>query len=90
LQGFPKDVFQAVKTFSADRGNENMRHLPRQMREDFAFYLNEVPGAFMFLSSSNHEKGTDVSHHNSKFNVDEDVFWEGPAVFAQIAADFLG
>lgn len=63
---------------------------PNMGGEDFAFYLGEVPGAFMFLSSSNHEKGTDVSHHNSRFNVDEDVFWEGTAVFAQIAMDFLG
>ncbi len=62
---------------------------PNMAGEDFAGYLAVVPGAFMFLSSSNHAKGTDVAHHNSKFNVDEDVLWEGPAVFAQIALDFL-
>ena len=62
---------------------------PNMGGEDFAFYLGEAPGAYMFLSSSNHEKGTDVAHHNAKFNIDEDVLWEGPAVFAQIAMDYL-
>lgn len=63
---------------------------PNMGGEDFAYYLEKVPGAFMFLSSSDKEKGTDVPHHNPKFNVDEDVFWEGAAVFVSIVEDFLG
>ena len=62
---------------------------PNMGGEDFACYLNEVPGAFMFLSSADHELGTDIAHHNSKFNVDEKVFWEGSAVFVNIAEKFL-
>jgi len=62
---------------------------PNMGGEDFAYYLNEVPGAFMFLSSSNPAKGTDVAHHNPKFNVDEDVFWKGSACFVNIAERFL-
>ena len=57
--------------------------------EDFAYYLEKVPGAFMFLSSSNPEKHTDVAHHNPKFNVDEDVLWIGSAVFMAITEKFL-
>lgn len=62
---------------------------PNMGGEDFAFYLGKVPGAFMFLSSSNPEKGTDVAHHNCKFNVDEDVLWQGSAAFVAIAEKFL-
>ena len=62
---------------------------PNMGGEDFAYYLAEVPGAFMFLSSSNPAKGTDVAHHNPKFNVDEDVFWMGAATFVNIAEKFL-
>lgn len=62
---------------------------PNMGGEDFAYYLNEVPGAFMFLSSSNPAKGTDVAHHNPRFNVDEDVFWIGSATFVNIAEKFL-
>ena len=57
--------------------------------EDFANYLNIVPGAFLYLSCSNTEKGTDYPHHSSRFNVDEDVLWEGVAGFNSIAKQIL-
>lgn len=63
---------------------------PNMGGEDFAYYVKEIPGAFMFLSSSNPEKHTDVPHHNPHFNVDEDVFWIGSAVFVKITEKFLG
>lgn len=63
---------------------------PNMGGEDFAFYLNECPGAFMFLASSNREKHTDYPHHNPHFNVDEDVLWKGSAVFVSIVEDYLG
>lgn len=62
---------------------------PNMGGEDFAYYLEKVPGAFMFLSSSNPEKHTDLPHHCPQFNVDEDVLWEGSAVFVAIAEKFL-
>lgn len=62
---------------------------PNTGGEDFACYLETVPGAFMFLSSANPEKKTNVSHHSPVFNIDEDVLWEGTAVFARIAEKFL-
>ena len=62
---------------------------PNMGGEDFAYYLSEKPGAFMFLSSADHDKHTDVPHHNPHFNIDEDVLWEGSAVFVRIAERFL-
>ncbi len=78
----------AAKVLGKDRVITRVDN-PNMGGEDFAFYLEKAPGAFMFLSSSNHEKGTDIAHHNARFNIDEDVLWEGPAVFAQIAMDYL-
>ena len=63
---------------------------PNMGGEDFAYYLNRVPGAFMFLSSANPEKHTDIPHHNPRFNVDEDVFWIGSALFVRIVEKYLG
>lgn len=63
---------------------------PNMGGEDFAYYLEKAPGAFMFLSSANHEKRTDVPHHNPKFDVDESVLHMGSAVFVSIVEDFLG
>ena len=62
---------------------------PNMGGEDFAYFLNQVPGAFMFLSSSNPAKHTDIPHHNPRFNVDEDVLWIGSAMFVKIAERFL-
>lgn len=63
---------------------------PNMGSEDFSYYVEKIPGAFMFLSSANPEKGTDVPHHNAKFNIDEDVLWTGSAMFVKIAEKFLG
>lgn len=63
---------------------------PNMGSEDFSYYVEKIPGAFMFLSSANPEKGTDVPHHNAKFNIDEDVLWRGSAMFVKIAEKFLG
>ena len=62
---------------------------PNMGGEDFAFYLAEAPGAFMFLSSANPEKKSDYPHHNPVFNIDEDVLWKGSAIFVKIASEFL-
>lgn len=79
----------AVKVLGGD-GVVTSISAPNMGGEDFAFYLRERPGAFMFLSSSNHEKHTDGPHHNPHFDVDEDVFWKGSAVFVSIVEDYLG
>lgn len=63
---------------------------PNMGGEDFAYYLKQVPGSFFFLSSSNHEKKTDMPHHNPLFNIDEDVLYKGSAVFVSIVEEFLG
>lgn len=57
--------------------------------EDFAYYLIERPGAFMFLSSANPQKHTDGPHHNPKFNIDEDVLYMGSAAFVSIVEEYF-
>jgi len=88
---------EAMAAFAAEcakavLGEEDVithRDFPNMGGEDFAYYLEKIPGAFMFLSSSNPEKCTDIAHHNPKFNIDEDVLWEGTAVFVKIASEML-
>ena len=63
--------------------------IPNLGGEDFAHYLQKIPGAFFFLSSSNPKKGTDIPHHNPRFNIDEDVMWKGSVAFVKIANRFL-
>jgi len=42
--------------------------------EDFSYYQTKIPGVFFFLGSGNREKGVDLPHNSSKFNVDEGSF----------------
>lgn len=78
----------ATEVLGADQVITQVPH-PNMGGEDFAFYLEKVPGAFMFLSSADAALHTDIPHHNARFNVDESVLWEGAAVFAAIAQRFL-
>lgn len=57
--------------------------------EDFSFYLQEVPGAFISLGIKNEGKGIVYPHHHPKFNVDEDVLWLGTALHALLAYNYL-
>jgi len=53
--------------------------------EDFAYFLEQVPGAFLYHAGSNPEKGQTYPHHNSRFDIDEDSLWKGSALFAAFA-----
>ena len=57
--------------------------------EDFALFMDKVPGFFAFLGNRNVEKGLTATNHNEKFTADEDVLFRGAALAAQFAADFL-
>ena len=57
--------------------------------EDMAFYLQEVPGSFMFLSNLfQREDGKVYVNHNSKFDLDESLFYKGVATFVATAFEF--
>lgn len=57
--------------------------------EDFAFFMEKVPGFFGFIGCANKEIGACYSNHNDKFKVDETVLHRGSALYAQFAVDFL-
>lgn len=57
--------------------------------EDFAFYLYEAPGTYMFLSNPAEIEGAFHGHHHAKFDIDESLFYMGTASFVQAALDYL-
>ena len=54
-----------------------------------AYFINEVPGTFFFLSSHQPVDGILYPHHNSKFAVNEDIFKRGVALLLQATNDWL-
>lgn len=71
-------------------GKEILTTMPKLTgSEDFAFFMEKVPGFFGFLGCANKEIGACYSNHNDKFKVDETVLHRGSALYAQFAVDFL-
>lgn len=57
--------------------------------EDFALFLEKVPGAIAFIGARNEEKGAAYPHHHERFNIDEDSLEIGTALYVQYGVDFL-
>lgn len=72
-------------------GENSLHDLPAMMgSEDFAFYMEKVPGVFCFLGGRNAALGYTAVNHNDCFTVDEAVLKRGAALYARFARDFLG
>jgi metal-dependent amidase/aminoacylase/carboxypeptidase family protein len=72
-------------------GPENVVELsaPSMGGEDMSYYLQEVPGCFFALGSSDPRAGVVYPNHHPRFDIDENVLHVGAAVFAQAAVDFF-
>ena len=57
--------------------------------EDFACYLQRVPGLFMFLGGGNPERGITAMNHSDRFDMDEAVLPTGIKALLTLATDFL-
>lgn len=76
-----------VSEASSIIGAENCIDLidPVMGGEDFGRYLEKVPGAFFRLGTCNKEKGSCISQHNSRFNVDDNALLVGMKVLGSLA-----
>lgn len=71
-------------------GEENVVEVqPSMGAEDFAFYLEKVPGAFFRLGIRNESKGVIHPYHSSLFDIDEEVLPLGVEMFVRIIDQFL-
>ncbi|MDO9517197.1 MAG: M20 family metallopeptidase [Methanosarcinaceae archaeon] len=57
--------------------------------EDFAFYLQKVPGVYLTLGTKNPDKDIVEGNHSSRFDIDEDILITGTEILKSIALDFL-
>ena len=62
---------------------------PIMVGEDMSYLLNEVPGIYFFLGSPKKVDGKYYSHHNSKFDIDENVLWIDTALFVKTVVSWL-
>ena len=72
-------------------GKENVEFInPSMGGEDFAYYLQKIPGSFFRLGCRNEQKGIVHPFHSSRFNIDEDVLPFGVEMFVRIIDQYLG
>jgi len=55
--------------------------------EDFAYYLQKVPGAFLFLGAGDDRE---FPHHHPAFDIDEKALPLGTLLITSLALEFLG
>ena len=67
-------------------GEENVVEVPIAMgSEDFSYFGEKVPAAYVFLGIADETKGTHNQHHTPRFNVNDDVLADGAALLAAFA-----
>jgi amidohydrolase len=72
-------------------GKENVEVLkPSMGGEDFAYYLEKVPGSFFRLGCRNEERGLIHPYHSSLFDIDEVILPFGVEMFVRIIDQYLG
>ncbi len=74
----------AGRLFGEDRVFETP---PLAASEDFAYYLEKVPGAFILLGAGNEERGITAPHHSPQFDVDESALPRGTELLAALALE---
>ncbi|HYG76680.1 MAG TPA: amidohydrolase [Planctomycetota bacterium] len=63
---------------------------PTMGGEDFAFYLEKIPGCFGFLGAGDGSAETSQCFHHPRYNIDEKALAWGSALFVQMIWDRAG
>ncbi|RHB50019.1 M20 family metallopeptidase [Exiguobacterium sp. AM39-5BH] len=78
IRGYPAVINHAVETEHVRRsaarvvGTDGVIEMaPLMVGEDFAYYMQHVPGSFFFTGAGNPEVGAVFPHHHPRFDVDE-------------------
>jgi amidohydrolase len=66
-----------------------IRAKPIMGAEDMSFFLNSVPGCYIFLGSANADRGLTHPHHSPLFDFDEDCLPLGVELLSQLALCYL-
>ena len=80
LKNDPEKTENLIKIAKSVFKNIEIMESPIMGGEDFAYYLQEVPGTFVFLGGANKKKGITSKLHTANFNIDENALPLGTAL----------
>lgn len=81
VQRVQEKVTKHIKEISWDNA------VPVMAGEDFAYYLEKVPGCFIFVGAGNAQIEATFPHHHPKFNIDESALMYAVKVFLSLVID---
>lgn len=94
--GYPpvvNDEQEAGRFFSVAEsifGSDNLVHAEAiTVAEDFSYYLQQVPGCFMFVGAGNPDCGASYSHHHPKFDFDERAMLHSAQLLIGMAENYV-
>ncbi|MCX7728707.1 MAG: amidohydrolase, partial [Bacteroidia bacterium] len=71
-------------------GKKNIVELPiRMTADDFAYYLQKVPGTYYRLGTGNKKKGIIHNVHTPYFDIDEKALYYGTASVSWLIINYL-
>jgi len=88
----PALVRGAMDTIRSLQGEEGLVVVEEALpffSEDFAFYLQKIPGVMYFLGVSNEKKGIIGMPHSPQFAVDEEAIFVGAKTMAAVLLNYL-
>lgn len=78
------------KLVQEELGTEQLVELPPRMAaEDFAYYVQEVPGAFFMIGAHGEGENTCYANHHPKFDFEEKAMEVGGMVFLRLSAYYV-
>lgn len=84
------DVTKRIRSiFQATLGADKVIAEKTMASEDMSYVLEDVPGVFFFLGSSNAERGLTYGHHHPRFDFDEDVLPLGVQLACRAIGDYV-
>lgn len=90
IQNTKEEVDTMVEVTQAYFGKENVVETPIGMGgEDFAYYLEKVPGCFFYVGAMNDAIDANYPHHHPKFKIDEASIRQSGEAFLALIAHYL-
>ncbi|MNJ44649.1 M20 family metallopeptidase [Paenibacillus bouchesdurhonensis] len=91
MTGYPslvnhQEEFERFQNVAAKEAGLGVELSPQIMpAEDFAYYLQRVPGCFMLVGAGNPAKNAAYPHHHPKFDIDEEAMLHAASLMIAMA-----
>jgi len=84
-----RGAMDTIRSLLGEEGLVVVEQVPPFFGEDFAFYLQKIPGVMYWLGVSNEKKGIIGLPHHPQFAVDEEAIFVGSKTMAAVLLNYL-